>query len=73
MITHTDSLQNMMCKLAEVLRLSVICRGVENLWYKSNLSNQKQCIEINYTESTTQVSGTYSSDLKEIKHNGPQG
>jgi hypothetical protein len=49
------------------------CRGVANLWFKSNVSNQKQCIEVNYVESTTHVSGRYTSDLKEIKHSIPQG
>jgi hypothetical protein len=47
-------------------------RGVANLWFKSYLSNWKQCIEINYVESTKQVVRKYASDLKEIKHGVPQ-
>jgi hypothetical protein len=78
MIIHINSLQNMVCKLKTAKhfvwqKLSTTCRGVVNLWFKSNLSNRKQCIEVNYMESTTQVSGRYTSDLKEIKHSIPQG
>jgi len=59
--------------LAEVLWLSMTCRGVVNLWFKSNLSNRKQFTEVNYVDSTMQVSGRYTSDLKEVKHSIPQG
>jgi hypothetical protein len=47
-------------------------RGVVNLWFKSYLSNLKQCVKINYVESTKQMSGRYTSDFKEIKHGVPQ-
>jgi len=47
-------------------------RGVGNLWFKSDPSNWKQCIEVNYVESTKQVSERYTSDFKEIKHSVPQ-
>ena len=43
-------------------------RGVGNLWFKWNPSNWKQCTEVNYVESTKQVSERYTSDFKEIKH-----
>jgi hypothetical protein len=43
-------------------------RDAANFWFKSYLSNWKQCTEINYVESTKQISGRYTSDVKEIKH-----
>jgi hypothetical protein len=48
-------------------------RSVANIWLKSYLSNWKQCTEINYMECTKQISGRYTSDLKEIKHGVPKG
>jgi hypothetical protein len=47
-------------------------RGVASVWFKSYLSNQKPCVEINYVVST-KISGRYTSDLNEIKHGVPQG
>ena len=48
-------------------------RGVENLWFKSQPFNLKQCTEANYVESTKEVSESYTSDFKEIKHSVHQG
>lgn len=40
---------------------------------KIYLSNQKQCVEVNYVESTKHLSGRYTSDLKEVQHSVPEG
>lgn len=47
-------------------------RGTANLRSTSYLSNQKQCVEINYEVSTKKICGICISDLNEIKHGTPQ-
>jgi hypothetical protein len=52
-----------------VLSKSDACgiRGVINLWFKSYLSNRKQCADVSYEYINTKISGTYISVLKDIK------
>jgi len=48
-------------------------RGLVNQWFKSYLCNQKQYIEINYLENTSQISEKFTSTLKETKGGVRQG
>jgi len=47
-------------------------RGLVNEWFKSYLCNQKQYVEINYMENTSQISEKFTSALKEMKDGVPQ-
>jgi len=48
-------------------------RGLVNQWFKSYLCNRKQYTEINYMENTSQSSEKFTSTLKEMKGEVPQG
>jgi len=48
-------------------------RDTTNLWFKSYLTNRRQCIEINQSESTNVMVSRCRSSCREIKQGVPQG
>jgi hypothetical protein len=48
-------------------------RGITNLWFKSYLTNRRQCIEINQSDSNNVMVSRYISSCMEIKQGMPQG
>jgi hypothetical protein len=48
-------------------------RGITNLWFKSYLTNRRQCIEINQSNSSNVTVSRYRSSCMEIKQGVPQG
>jgi hypothetical protein len=48
-------------------------RGITNLWFKSYLTNRRQCIEINQSNSSNVMLSRYRSSCMEIKQGVPQG
>jgi hypothetical protein len=46
-------------------------RDLVSQWFKSYLSNQKQCAEIKYMGNTSQISEKFTSTLKETKGGVP--
>jgi hypothetical protein len=48
-------------------------RGITNLWFKSYLTNRRQCIEINQSKSSNVIVSKYRSSCREIKQGVPQG
>jgi hypothetical protein len=48
-------------------------RGNTNLWFKSYLTNRKQCIEINKSDSSNVMASRHRSSSREIKQALPQG
>jgi hypothetical protein len=47
-------------------------RGITNLWFKSYLTNRRQCIEINQSESNNVMISRQRSSCMEIKQVVPQ-
>jgi hypothetical protein len=48
-------------------------RGITNLWFKSYLTNRRQCITINQSDSSNVMVSRYRSSCREIKQCVPQG
>jgi hypothetical protein len=48
-------------------------RGTTNLWFKSYLTNRRQCIEINQSDSSNVMVSRYRSSCRDIKDDVPQG
>jgi len=48
-------------------------RGITNLWFKSYLTNRRQCIEINQSDSNNVMVSRYRSSCIEIKQVVPHG
>ena len=48
-------------------------RGIMNLWFKSYLTNRRQCIEINQCDSSNAMVRRYRSSCMEIKQGVPKG
>jgi hypothetical protein len=48
-------------------------RGITNSWFKSYLTNRRQCIEINQSDSSNVMVKRYRSSFMEIKQGVPQG
>jgi hypothetical protein len=48
-------------------------RGITNLWFKSYLTNRRQCIAINQIDSSNVMVSRYGSSCREIKQGVPQG
>ena len=47
-------------------------RGIMNIWFKSYLTNRRQCIEINQSDSNDVMVNRYRSSCMEIKQGVPQ-
>jgi hypothetical protein len=52
---------------------SYVIRDITNLWFKSYLTNRRQCIEINQSDSSNVMVSRYRSSYREIKQGIPQG
>jgi hypothetical protein len=48
-------------------------RGITNLWFRSYLTNRRQYIEINHSDSCNNKINRYRSSGREIKQGVPQG
>jgi hypothetical protein len=48
-------------------------RGITNLWFNSYLTNRRQYIEINHSDSCNNKINRYRSSYREIKQGVPQG
>jgi len=48
-------------------------RGIMNVWLRSYLTNRRQCIEINQSDSSSVMVNRYISFCMEIKQGVPQG
>ena len=48
-------------------------RGILYLWFKSYLTNRRQCIEINQSDSSNALVRRYRTSSMEIKQRVPQG
>jgi hypothetical protein len=62
-VNHKVLLENLPCGI----------RGIRNLWFKSYLTNRKQCIEINQSDSSNVMASRQRSSSSEIKQGVPQG
>ena len=58
--------------LLEILSSNGI-RGITNLWFKSYLTNRRQYIEINQSDSNNVIVSRYRSSCMEIKQVVPHG
>jgi hypothetical protein len=48
-------------------------RGITNLWFKSYLTNRRQCMEINQSDASNTMVCRYRSSCMETKQGVPQG
>jgi sarcosine oxidase/L-pipecolate oxidase len=48
-------------------------RGITNIWFKSYLTNRRQCVEINQSGLDTDIINRYMSSCRGIKQGVPQG
>jgi len=53
--------------------LSYGIKGITNIWFKSFLTNRRQCTEINQNDSSNAMVRRYRSSCVEIKQGVPKG